>query len=78
MKDLPELTQFHDFKEDIIVPLNIEPYRTEWRIAAIDYSIAGLVDFVGKLPDNTFVLMDWKRSKKLPDNMENNYGKKAL
>jgi hypothetical protein len=58
----------------------IDPFRTEWRIAAPDIGLAGSVDFVGRLPDGTYAVMDWKRSKELPnkmDNRNNKYGKNA-
>ena len=76
--NLPEMEQFLKFKEEIIEKNNITPYRTEWRIAAPDLSLAGSIDFVGLLPDGTYVLMDWKRSKDLHFKLQNGYNKKAL
>lgn len=62
--ELPEMKQFMDFYEEVIAPQAIQPYRTEWRIAAPDHSLAGSVDFVGKIGAE-YVIVDWKRSKKL-------------
>ena len=76
--DFPEMDGFVKFKAEVIDSADITPFRTEWRIAADDKSIAGSVDFVGKLPDGTYCLMDWKRSKGLADNLESKYGKKAM
>ncbi len=47
------------------------------RIAAPEEQLAGCVDFVGKLPDGTFTIMDWKTSKALRERLTDNYGKKA-
>jgi hypothetical protein len=57
---------------------NIQPFRTEWTIHAEDIGVAGTVDFVGKLPDGSFAIIDWKRSQKLPTSMTNNFAQVAL
>lgn len=75
--DVPELMQFSQFDESVIKARNITPYRTEWRIAAPDLGIGGSVDFVGKLEDGSYVIIDWKRSKNLPKTMYVSYGKFA-
>ena len=66
------------FYDDVIRAKDIQPYRTEWRIAAPDCGVAGSIDFVGKFPDNTYALVDWKRSKDLGGNLNNKYGKRAV
>ena len=50
-------------------------FRTEWTIYAIDEDVAGSIDavFVDQ-EDDKLVLVDWKRSKKLPEKY-NGYGK---
>ena len=75
---LPEMKQFSDFYEQVITAQGIQPYRTEWRIAAPDLSLAGSVDFVGKL-ESGYVICDWKRSKKLGPELQasNKWGKQA-
>lgn len=72
---IPEFGQFLCFIDEVIKPRGIQPYRTEWRIAAPDLSLGGSVDFVGAKPDGTYVLMDWKRSKNLPTEINAAYGK---
>eukprot|EP01038_Epipyxis_sp_PR26KG_P007620 gene7620-10374_t len=72
-----EVKEFERFYKDIIVARGIIDYRTEWRIAAPDLKLAGSVDYVGKLPDGTFILMDWKRSKRLPTSLSNSFGRRG-
>jgi hypothetical protein len=76
--EMKEISQFCRFHKDVLVDqYGIEPYRTEWRIAAPNIGLAGSVDFVGQLPDNTFVLVDWKRSKNANSFFVNDFGKRA-
>lgn len=72
---IPELELFYKFEEDNLIQDCIIPFRTEWSIAAPDLSLGGCVDFVGKYPDNTYCIMDWKRSKKLESSLTNSYQK---
>lgn len=74
---LPEMQMFYEFENNFILARDIIPYRTEWRIAAPDVGLAGSVDFVGKLPDGTFCIMDWKSTKKSEEELLASYGKKA-
>jgi hypothetical protein len=76
-QDCAEMPLFNKFYGEIMQKMKIEPWRTEWRICAPEYGLAGSVDFVGKLPDNTFVIMDWKRSKNLAGSLDSSYGKRA-
>lgn len=73
----PEFQQFQQFHKNIICRNNIQPYRTEWRIAVPSLGIGGSIDFIGKLPDGSFVIMDWKRSKTLPGSLDSGF-KNAL
>jgi hypothetical protein len=78
-EDLPELRQFSNFhKLELVEKRQYKPYRTEWRVAAPDLGIGGCIDFVCQLPDGSFGIMDWKRSKKLPKSTGFSFGKKAL
>jgi len=43
------------------------PYRTEWRIFDEDLLLAGTIDLLATAPDGSFVIYDWKRSRKLVD-----------
>ena len=71
------LQHFDQFYNEVVVKRGIEPWRTEWRIAAPDISLGGSVDFVGKCLDGTYAIIDWKRSKNLEANINNGYGRKA-
>lgn len=72
-----EIPKFLRFYDDVIKAKGIQPFRTEWRIAAPDAGVAGSIDFVGRFTDGTFALIDWKRSKALDENLTNKYGKRA-
>jgi len=76
--ELPEMKMFSEFFEQVILKQNIQPYRTEWRVAAPEYGLAGSVDFVGRVSGEGggYVLCDWKRSKKVGA-AANSYSKKA-
>ena len=76
-KSLVEIKQFDKFYTDVILQRSIEPWRTEWRIAAPDLSLGGSIDFVGKCSDGTYAIFDWKRSKNLEGNISNGYGRKG-
>jgi len=41
------------------------PYRTEWKVYHSRFKLAGTVDAVFQKPDGSFLLVDWKRSKKI-------------
>jgi hypothetical protein len=75
--DLPEFQQFSNFVVDIIQRESIMPYRTEWKIGSELENIGGTIDFIGKLPDNTYAIFDWKRMKNVKDSLNNAYGIQA-
>lgn len=52
---------FQDFQKN----KSIRPYRTEWHIFDFRYMIAGTIDLICKQIDGTYILYDWKRSKKV-------------
>ena len=57
---------------------NVEVYRTEWCICAPDEDLAGSIDLVVKDKDNnTFHIVDWKRSEKLEEKYTSD-GKKKM
>jgi len=76
-EDLPEFKQFRAFVEEQITSQGIEPYRTEWRIGSAEEGVCGTVDFIGKLPDGTFMLCDWKRIQNVNDSLSHLYGNRA-
>lgn len=60
-----EKNSFLAFKQEVLEARQIETFRTEWRIAAPDLSLAGSIDFVGRLnSSDQFIVMDWKRSRR--------------
>ena len=63
--EVPEIGMFYKFQEEVLQKNDISPWRTEWRICDPSLSLAGSVDFVGRKLDGTFVLVDWKRTKRL-------------
>jgi len=69
------MNKFHVMEEQVMMSLDIKPYRTEWRIAAPKEGIAGTVDFVGQLPDGTYCIMDWKTTKGMAKKFSNTYKK---
>ena len=75
--DCAEMPIFRKFHKEIMQKMDIEPYRTEWRICDPEFELAGSVDFVGELPDGTFVIMDWKRSKNLANSLDSHFGRRA-
>lgn len=75
--DIPELQQFLNFSNDILVNEQVIPYRTEWKIGSDALNIAGTVDFVGRKSDGTFALFDWKRMKDVHGSLNNAYGTRA-
>ena len=74
---LEEMEKFVNFYTDVIKGREIQPYRTEWRIAAPDIKLAGSVDFIGRFPDGTYALLDWKRSKDLEGGLTNKFGRRG-
>ena len=67
--DDPEVIVGLKFVRDCLLPIQAKPYRTEWEIYATEEDVAGSIDLAVVLPDKTIVLIDWKRSEKLPKKM---------
>lgn len=67
--DDPEVVVGLKFVRDCLLPIGAKPYRTEWEIYATDEDVAGSIDLAVVLPDQSIVLVDWKRAKKLPQKM---------
>ena len=44
---------------------DIVPFRTEWLIYDEYYKISGSVDFIVENDDDTYTILDWKRSKQI-------------
>ena len=71
----PSVVVGHEFIRNVLLPLNITVFRTEWELFADEEDFAGSVDLVAKTPDNKLVIIDWKRSPKLKDDLFNKYSK---
>lgn len=56
-----ELSYFNDFVRDH----RLTPYRTEWMIYDDAHWLAGTLDLLVELPDGTFAIYDWKRSRRM-------------
>lgn len=64
-EDFKEFGLFKNFYEEQIRSRNLAFYDAEMQIALPGYNIAGTVDSLFRKPDGDFVMVDWKRSKKL-------------
>lgn len=65
----PEMAAFYTFLKDYMIPQGATIMSTEREIRSLELDIAGSVDAVFKLPDNSIVIVDWKLSDKLYMNM---------
>jgi hypothetical protein len=65
----PEMKAFFTFIKDYIIPNGATIMSTEREIRSFKLDIAGSVDAVFKMPDNSIVVVDWKLSDKLYMNM---------
>lgn len=65
----PEMKAFFTFIKDYIIPNGATIMSTEREIRSLRLDIAGSVDAVFKMPDNSIVVVDWKLSDKLYMNM---------
>jgi PD-(D/E)XK nuclease superfamily len=68
--DFFQFTNFAEYAKNI---LDIEPYRTEWKVYDDDFKLSGTIDMIfrKKNDPSIFYLYDWKRSIKQGD--RNNY-----
>jgi len=65
----PEMKAFFTFINDYMIPHGATIMSTEREIRSFDLDIAGSVDAVFKMPDDSIVIVDWKLSDKLYMNM---------
>ena len=70
--DFLQFTKFAEYAKNI---LDIEPYRTEWKVYDDDFKLSGTIDilFRKKNDPSVFYLCDWKRSKKQGDTNDYRY-----
>ena len=64
-EDFKEFRLFRKFHEEQIVRRGLFFYDAEKIVTLLQYGIAGTVDALFRKSDGTFVMVDWKRSKKL-------------
>ena len=64
-EDFKEFQLFRKFHEEQILKRGLEFYDAEKIVTLPHYGIAGTVDALFRKPDGVFVMVDWKRSKKL-------------
>ena len=65
----PEMKAFFTFIKDYMVPKGATIMSTEREIRSLKLDIAGSVDAVFKMPDDSIIVVDWKLSDKLYMNM---------
>lgn len=68
-----DFLQFEEFRKNYILHKKIEPYRTEWNIFCKEFNLKGKVNFVGKLNDDTYCIIDWVR-RDIMKNFDTSYG----
>ena len=73
--DQPELRVGLDFIRDQLVPMGARGFRTEWEIFAEQEDVAGSVDCIAVLPDESLLIVDWKRTPSLKMHMHDHFGK---
>jgi hypothetical protein len=75
-KNLPllekEYKMFLNYVEDF---KSLIPYRTEWRIFSENIKIAGTIDMIYQKKNGHYIIVDWKRAKKID---KNDYKKYSL
>ena len=71
-----EMKTFFVYMRDILLPMNVKSFRTEWEIFSEEENIAGSIDFIGIKPNGHLVLVDWKRTKELENSSTSKFGTK--
>lgn len=56
-----EIKYFQEFTRDH----RLNPFRTEWMIYDEEYWLAGTLDLLVQEPDGSYVIYDWKRSRRM-------------
>jgi len=67
------------FVKDILLPLKVKAYRTEWEVHTDEsIGIAGSIDWVGVFPDGSLIIVDWKRTGADKHDVHNQWGRTML
>ena len=75
---LIEFKYFLDFEKEKIIPKGLTFSEAEKKIFYPKFNVAGTVDCLFKSSDGKYVMVDWKRSKKLIVNGTNNPDKRGF
>lgn len=51
--------------DDELKLLGAKVFRTEWTVYATEEDLAGSIDLAMQLPDQSLILVDWKRTQQL-------------
>ena len=62
------------FCVEVLAPMGVKAFRTEWEV--FGSNVAGSIDWVGRKPDGSLVIVDWKRAKGLCNELTSQYHKK--
>ena len=73
--DDPEVIVGLDFVREHLLPQGVVAYNTEKEIYLTDEDCAGSIDYIGIKPNGHLIIVDWKRSPKLQEDMHSKYGK---
>lgn len=75
----PELRHGLAFLREVLVPLGVKAFRTEWEVHTdASIGIAGSIDWVGQFPDGSLCVVDWKRTGPEKHDVHDRWGKSML
>lgn len=75
----PELRNGLLFLRDVLAPLGVRAFRTEWEVFTdADVGLAGSIDWVGQFPDGSLCIVDWKRTGQDKHDVHDRWGKSML
>lgn len=72
----PELRNGLTFLRDVLAPLGVRAFRTEWEVFTdASIGVAGSIDWVGQFPDGSLCVVDWKRTGPDKHDIHDKWGK---
>ena len=75
----PEMQNGLTFVRDVLVPLGVKAFRTEWEVYTDEaIGVAGSIDWVGQFPDGSLIIVDWKRTGADKHDVHDRWGKQML
>ena len=68
------------FVANILAPMSVRCYGTEYEIYGEEEEVSGSIDFLGHLEsnENDLVIVDWKRSKGLANSLTSSFHKRMM